>query len=206
MEELTPIIIWIVIAIAAFAKSSKARKMREKGTESPGTPEYGEAWPTRDTPRPAAPRPVMPRPTATIPTTPRPLATEPAGSRPTAPRPTASMPTGSRPAAPKPTATRPAAPFDVPAPKHAAEEAGEEFGGSVFGPVIRKTKAARKHLRTAAAAAPAGEAADRQPLRPTDAGQPAEQPANDANSGMAEAFDLRRAIIYSEILKPKFDE
>lgn len=201
MEELTPIIIWIVIAIAAFAKSSKARKMREKGTESPGTPEYGEAWPTRDTPRPAAPRPVMPRPTVTMPTTPRPTATMP-----TAPRPAASMPTGSRPAAPKPTATRPAAPFDVPAPKHAAEEAGEEFGGSVFGPVIRKTKAARKHLRTAAAAAPTGEAADRQPLRPTDAGQPAEQPANDANSGVAEAFDLRRAIIYSEILKPKFDE
>lgn len=110
------------------------------------------------------------------------------------------------------TAPQPADP--QPAPPTFPDPAGPQFpadpgsvGGenSLFGPVIRKTKAARKQLRTTAAPSPAQSAPERQQLRPTVT-QPAAKPVDEERSGLAEEFDLRRAIIYSEILKPKFDE
>lgn len=83
----------------------------------------------------------------------------------------------------------------------AADAPAAESDHSVFGPVARQVTAARTTAvnRKKTKHAVQAPAPIRQPHSAQEPAEPAESPSD-------EGFDLRRAIIYSEILKPKFDE
>ncbi|MDE6622984.1 MAG: hypothetical protein K2K30_01125 [Alistipes sp.] len=95
------------------------------------------------------------------------------------------------------TATQPTRQQGSPA---ATKAPGSDSTPSAFGPVARQVAA----VRESAAHRPKPKRADR--TEPTRQQAPAQEPAVHTPTEAAEEFDLRRAIIYSEILKPKFDE
>lgn len=79
-----------------------------------------------------------------------------------------------------------------------------EAAPSPFDPVVRQTEEFRQRDRhQPLQAAPASEM-DAQRLTSSPQGE--DTPENSETSGIAEEFDLRKAVIYSELLKPKFEE
>lgn len=183
-------ILWvlIVIGIAASNFVSKARRNRGKGA-----PHTGEAWPSSEEApqRDASGTPGIPG----IPGIPDIFDTLPG--------PTA-----------KPAAPRPQRPPQADAGEAAREERTHEGAASV--PVSRnRASEAGNPQRNAPQAIPSGQRAKRKNAAP-EAGNEAKahivasllaaKQQEAADSPLGEEFDLRRAIIYSEIMKPKFEE
>lgn len=185
-------ILWVLVIIGFVASNyvSKAQKSRGKGT-----PHTGEAWPSSEEApqREATGTPGIPG----IPGIPDIFDTLPA--------PTA------RPAAPR-TPRHP----ETSADKAAGRERASEGAASVPTP---RNRAAEAEItpRNAPQAISSGTSARRKNSAP-ETGDEAKAKADIAaalqaagqqeapDSPLGEEFDLRRAVIYSEILKPKFEE
>lgn len=75
---------------------------------------------------------------------------------------------------------------------------------SPFEPVVRQTEEFRQRDRHQPLQAAPASGMDAQRL--TSSPQAEDTPENGETSGIAEEFDLRKAVIYSELLKPKFEE
>lgn len=93
---------------------------------------------------------------------------------------------------------------DGQADAHRDDRREGEATPSPFEPVVRQTEEFRQRDRhQPLQAAPASEM---NAQRLTGLPQAEEAPENSDISGIAEEFDLRKAVIYSELLKPKFEE
>lgn len=231
MEDFSTII-WAVIILGAmiYNSTAKARKARAKGEQT--SPQHGEAWPsipwddeeeTSDESAPA-PRPARQevRPAS------RPAKSSVIPSAQTADRP---MPWVQHPESGRiERHIRPLEPAGMPEREHTAAEQAipkqtninpesekpvftdfpdecqslEEIPAEEYRPEIGQTEATvfsgseRSSLRTIA---------PRKGVETVEPNKPGKEPdSGEKAANVAEEFDLRRAVIYSEILKPKFEE
>ncbi len=188
-------ILWIVIVLGAilFSGSSKARKQAKEAARKAikQLEEEGhkhEAWPSWDTPEKPGPRsePVFGSPaTSTIPAESRIPMTSRSPAMPQTPMTSETMPE--------------AVSLETFEPEYVEDEIGAlqfEREGSLGAKVVEIG-------RTPASTSPSAQTGSRTPdktISETEIG------IGNSTAGIREKFDLRKAVIYSEILKPKFDE
>lgn len=234
MEDFSSIL-WVVIIVAAmiFNSVSKARRARGKGGNTP--PQHGEAWPsipwddtqddTQDAPqKPAAPTPQTAHPKIPVP---KPIPVPPPISHnkripvPETPRQWAESPFERGEIPEKREA------LESPTPRPAAFGSGNgdsvrtvspeppvftEFPDECQSLEVIPTEEGQSEQNAAESAVGAGfrkEQADRGKKSGAAAATAKTPKSGDSKEGVsewAEEFDLRRAVIYSEILKPKFEE
>lgn len=185
-------ILWVLVIIGFVASNyvSKAQKSRGKGT-----PHTGEAWPSSEEApqREATGTPGIPG----IPGIPDIFDTLPAPTaRPAAPRPQRPPQADTGEAAGRERASEGAA--SVPTPRNRAAEA-EITPRNAPQAISSGTSARRKN-----SAPETGDEAKAKADIAAALQAAGQQEAPD--SPLGEEFDLRRAVIYSEILKPKFEE
>ena len=213
MEDFSTIL-WVVIIVGAmiFNTVTKARKAR--GKDGNGHPQHGEAWPSIPWDNDGDEDPQK-APTAEIPSRePLPHRSDAAG-QPTQeyipPRKEVARPDSEVHPRQEPTMNRPVFsdfPHELPNRKEISPQAYEtgHKGAKITIPGFPAEVSAPGKTIGKPAEKPSGKQSNSTKSGSFDAQGRSLIPEESEAAEIAEEFDLRRAVIYSEILKPKFEE
>ncbi len=204
MEEFGTIVWSLVVIAMLIARVAGLRKRREAGEQPPVLP-HGEAWPQMEPLRPDSTESGFPEEARSLETIPDYEAAQEPAEGPATARSGRVVP-AAQPAGPdRPQETRSMQPETLrdARPKNRRTAAPGQPRNS-RPESSRDTRPAERLADRPAGRN--GQPSDNSPVE--HGGQPSDdsRPSEGISSALGEPFDLRRAVIYSELLKPKFEE